>query len=323
LRPLGSLDKAGQLAILSRGLDNKLRIDLNAVAVLARVVELSGFRGAATALGLPRSTVSLKVAELERQLGVRLLDRTTRVVRPTDACRRYLETARPALDALSDASRRLADLEVEPTGVLRITAPPEAGYFLFGRVIATYLARHPKVRVDAVLTARRVDLVDEGFDLALRAGELADSSLVAHTIGPPASLALCASPAYLKRRSAPRHPSDLAEHDCLVMSDRQEPTRWEFRDKRRRVHVDVVPRVSINSFVVLRDLVVQGHGIAWLPPFLGAPLLASGALRELLVSFRPPPRAYHALYPRSRSLSSKVRAFVDVLAKEGALLAGA
>jgi DNA-binding transcriptional LysR family regulator len=303
-------------------LDNTSRIDLNAVTIFARVVEQSGFRGAARVLGLPRSTVSLKIAELERQLGVRLLERTTRVVRITDAGRRYLESARPALEALLDAGRSLADLEVEPAGVLRVTAPPEVGYVLFGRVFDAYLSRYPNVKIDAELTARRVDLVDEGFDLALRAGELVDSSLVARAIGQPLSLALCASPAYLKRRGTPRHPSDLKNHACLVMSDRQEPTRWEFRDARRRIHVDVVPRVSVNSFAVLRELAVEGHGITWLPPFFAGPLVRSGSLRELLVKYRSPARAYHAIYPRSRSLSSKVRAFVEVLADESAFFSG-
>lgn len=299
-------------------MDNTSRIDLNAVAVFARVVEQSGFRGAARVLGVPRSTVSLKIAELERQLGVRLLERTTRVVRVTDAGRRYLESIAPALEVLRDAGRSLADLETEPSGVLRITAPPEVGHLLFGRVFDAYLARHPKVKIDAELTARRVDLVDEGFDLALRAGELADSSLVARTIGQPLSLVLCASPAYLRRRGTPHHPSELKQHACLVMSDRQEPTRWEFLDDRRRLHVNVEPRVSLNSFVVLRDLALEGHGITWLPPFLATPPLSHRSLREVLVKYRPPPRAYHALYPRSRSLSTKVRAFVEILAAESA-----
>jgi DNA-binding transcriptional LysR family regulator len=244
------------------------------------------------------------------------------VVRPTDAGRRYLQSAQPALEALHEASRTLADLEVAPKGSLRITAPPELGYFLLGRVFGAYLARHPEVKLEAELTARRVDLVDEGFDVAVRAGELADSSLLARSLGPPQPLVLCASPAYLARRGTPLAPRELTEHDCLVMSDRQERARWEFREGRKRVHVEVVPRVAINSFIVLRDLAVAGHGVTWLPAFVARPPLREGALLALLEPFQPPRRAYHALYPRSRALSPKVRAFLDVLSEQSSALYG-
>jgi DNA-binding transcriptional LysR family regulator len=291
-------------------------IDLSAVAVFAKVVEVAGFRSAAKALGVPRSTVSEKVARLEAQLGVRLLDRTTRVVRPTDAGRMYLRSAVPALESLADAARTVADLQAEPSGLLRVTAPPELGQFLFGRVLASYLTDHPAVKIEVELTARRVNLLEEGFDLALRAGALSDSTLISRAVGSPEALVVCASPAYLARRGTPRHPRDLARHDCLVMSERQEPLRWEFREKRKRVTVDVTARVSVNSFTVLRDLAVAGHGVARLPGFLAQPLLRARSLREILARFAPPRIAYHVLYPLSRRVSSKTQTFIEVLARE-------
>ena len=297
-------------------------VDLNAVAIFSSVVQQRSFRAAAKALDIPRSTVSLKVAELEKQLGVRLLDRTTRVVRPTDAGRTYLASVLPALESLGEAARSLADLQGTPSGVIRVTAPPELGQFLFGRVLSAYRDRYPQVRVQIDLTARRVDLVEDGYDVAVRAGELADSALIARPLGPPQRLPLCASPAYLRRRGLPRHPSELREHDCLVMNDRQEPTRWEFRDGRQRVLVRVEPHVAINSFVVLRDLALSGHGITWLPHFLARPCLRDRTLRELLVPFRPPDRSYHALYPSSRRFAAKVRTFIEVLAAQAETLLG-
>jgi DNA-binding transcriptional LysR family regulator len=264
----------------------------------------------------------MKVAELEKQLGVRLLERTTRIVRPTSAGRRYLESVQPALEALRDAGRTVADLEAEPTGLLRITAAPELGQFLFGRVLSTYMERHPAVTIETDLTPRHVDLIEEGFDIALRAGRLPDSSLVARPVGAPQRPALCASPAYLERRGMPRVPADLGRHDCLVTSERQEPTRWEFRDGGERVTIEVQPRAVVNSFTVLRDLAAAGMGLTWLPAFLARPALAEGTLLEVLRPFYPPARGYHAVYPASRRLSARVQTFLAVLAEEAADLLG-
>lgn len=291
-------------------------IDLNAIAILTKVAELTSFRGAAKALGLPRSTVSLKIAQLERQLGVRLLERTTRLVRPTEAGNAYLRMAEPALEALADAGRAAADLSAKPSGLLRVTAPPELGQLLFGQVLTTFLSRYPSVKVHVELTARRVNLLEEGFDVALRAGELLDSSLFARAIGRSSVVIACANADYLQRRGIPRHPKELLEHDCLVMSDRQEPTRWTFQEQRKRITVHVEPRASINSFLVLRDLAVAGQGITRLPEFLARDDLQKGSLTEILTAFAPPQLAFHALYAKAGKLSSKVQSFLATLDEE-------
>lgn len=291
-------------------------IDLNAVAILAKVIEAGSFRGAAKALDVPRSTVSLKVARLESQVGVRLVERTTRTLRATEAGNAYLRTAGPALEALAEAGREAADRAVEPSGTLRVTAPPELGQVLFGRVLSVYRARYPAVRVEADLTARRVDLPAENIDLAVRAGELSDSTLICRAIGAGGAMVACAAPDYLRRRGTPRHPADLAGHDCLVMSARQSPTRWVFRDGGKRTRVEVTPAVSINSFLVLRDLAAAGHGIARIPAFLLSDQLADGSLREVLSAFAMPETAFHALYPPSGKLSAKLQGFVTVLEEE-------
>jgi DNA-binding transcriptional LysR family regulator len=286
--------------------------DLNAVAVFLKVVELSSFRAAAQALRLPRSTVSFKVSQLEDQLGVRLLERTTRALRLTDAGRAYRLQVAPALEMVDQAGRAVADLEAEPTGTLRLTAPMEMGQALMGDVLGEYLHRCPGVKLDVVLTDRRVDLIEEGFDLALRAGTLPDSTLMARRLGNPTRMLLVASPDYLHRRSPPRHPTDLARHDCMVMSGARTPTTWSFLVGGKRLDVDVDPRLAVNSHLVLRDLAVAGQGIARLPESFTVTARRSGRLRAVLERYAGAPLAWHAIYPSARHLSAKLRILLDL-----------
>lgn len=290
--------------------------DLNAVAVFLKVVELGSFRGAAQALRLPRSTVSLRVAQLEDGLGARLLERTTRALRLTEAGRAYQRQVGPALEAVELAGRAVADLEAEPSGSLRLTAPVELGQVLFGGVLAEYLRRCPGVKLDVELTDRRVDLVEEGFDLALRAGALADSTLVVRKLGAPKRMLLCASPAYLARRGRPRRPADLVRHDCLVMSGARTATSWPFVVRGKPVLVEVTPRVAVNSLRVVRDLTLAGHGIARLPEQLTERARASGALRVVLAAHVGPGLPLHALYPSARHVSPKLRVLIEVLEQQ-------
>jgi DNA-binding transcriptional LysR family regulator len=296
-------------------LDNRDATDLNAVTIFLGIAEARTFRGAAKALGIPASTVSAKLAQLENDLGVRLFERTTRVVRLTDAGRRYRELATPAVEALVEARRALLDLRAAPSGLLRVTAPLELGEFVLGPVLTTYLGRYPDVRVHVDLTSRHVNLVEEGFDVALRAGELRDSSLISRALGAPHAFAICASRSYLARHGTPKHPRDLADHACLMMHDHQVPAEWEFTDGRRRIAVRVGGTVSVNSFTLLRELAIAGFGIARLPRFVAAPALAEGSLRAILRGHSLA-QSFHALYPSSRHLSPRVRTFLEVVDTE-------
>lgn len=287
--------------------------DLNAIAVFASVVAHRSFRGAGRALGMPKSTVSAKVAELEAELGARLLERTTRSLRLTDAGRAYHERVTPALEALAVAAHTVEELSAAPSGRLRVTTTVEGGQVLMGPLVAEYLTRHPNVEVDVHLADRHVDLIEEGFDLALRGGPLPDSTLVARKLTAPGRLRVYASPAYLARRGVPRRPQDLERHDCLVMSAQSKPTSWSFQVRTKSVSVDVRARSQANSFVVLRDLAIAGVGVARLPDYIGGPAHDEGKLRPVLESFLPPPLPWHAVYPSSRHLSPKVRAMIELL----------
>jgi len=284
--------------------------DLNAVAAFAGVLEAGSFRGAAQALRVPRSTVSRKIAELEDRLGVRLLERTTRSVRLTEAGAAYHRQVAPALEALREAERALSTGQAEPSGRLRIAAPDDFGETIFVEALAEYMRRHPAVEIDIELTNRHVDLLEEGFDLAVRAGPLGDSSLIARRLGRPQPALLHASPAYLRKHGAPRRVEDLARHDCLVLTGHR---TWPLRRGGRMAEVPVRVRAAASSFQLLRELAVAGHGIAMLPEHIGAASVRSGALRTVLDAAAGPPIPLHVVYPSARHLSAKVRALLEVL----------
>lgn len=283
--------------------------DLNAVQTFAKVVELGSFREAARRLGLPKSTVSRRVADLEERLGTRLLERTTRSMRLTDLGATYLQRIAPAIDAMVDAERSLEELQAEPRGTLRLSVPVSFGHLFLGDILAGFLAAHPKVHVVAELSDRVVDLVDERFDVAIRAGELPDSSLVARKIG-HGPLATFASPSYLAARGTPKRPEALADHDCLVFGTTPKTT-WMFGLGRKRIAVKVSGRLAVNSFHTLCTLAAAGHGIARMAEYLGAEEVRRGRLVTILDRFAPPPVPLHLVYPSSRSISASLRAFVE------------
>lgn len=287
--------------------------DLNAVACFSKVVELESFRAAAAALGVPKSTLSRRIAELEDALGARLLERTTRRLRLTDAGRAYHQRIAPALDALGEAERALEEQTAKPAGRLKLTMSMEGGQTLLGPILAEYLARYPEVQLQIELMDRRVDLVEEGFDVAIRAGALPDSSLIARSLGAAGSLRVYASLDYLKRRGIPRHPRELAEHTCMVMTGQSSPLTWTFQHRGKPLPVKVRPHVAANSFKLLAELVAAGHGVARLPNYMAAEPPEAHGLRSVLDSFALPPMPWHVLYPSSRNLSPKVRALVELV----------
>ncbi|HEX2669330.1 MAG TPA: LysR substrate-binding domain-containing protein [Polyangiaceae bacterium] len=295
-------------------MDN-LRADLNSVRVFAQVVESKNFRAAARALGMPRSTVSFRVAQLEDQLGERLLERTTRSLRLTDAGAAYHRRALGALEALQEAERTLSDQKSQISGKLRVTATVEGGQFLLAPLFAEYARRYPLVELDVFLADRQVDLIEEGVDLAIRAGALPDSSFVARRLGVPHGLRVYASPGYLKAHGTPRRPRDLANRDCLIMTAQSQPRRWPFTVARKPVSITVKARAQANSFVVIRELACRGLGIARLPLPIAQPAVDAGNLLPLLDAFAQPAKGggLHAVYPSARHLSAKVRALLDLL----------
>ena len=288
---------------------------LQAMRVFVGVVDAGSFAGAADALGLSRTMASKHVRDLEEQLGARLLNRTTRRVSLTGAGGVYAERCREILAALDEADHEAALQSLTPRGRLRINAPMSFGVAHIAPLLDGYMRRYGEVEVDLVLNDRFVDLVEEGYDLAIRIGALANSSLVARRLA-TTRLVACAAPAYLARAGTPLAPVDLAGHVCLGYSLLTDRNLWRFADPARpngTVAVRVTERLTSNNGEALKQAACSGLGVILEPDFIVHDAIADGRLVEILPAFAPPPTGVHALYPHHRQLSARVRTFIDYL----------
>jgi len=278
---------------------------LLSMAVFKRVVDAGSFAPAA-----PRN----HVRALEAHLGVRLLNRTTRRMHLTEAGVAYHARCAHILSEIEEAETEAGSQQAKPSGLLRITGPLTFGELHLGSAISDYMARYPAVGVEVFLSDRHVNLIDEGFDLAIRIGEPPDSSLIARRLA-SAQLVLCASPTYLERSGRPEKPSDLSGHACLVYADLRSPRTWRFTAPGGRVEtVQITGPFSSNNPQLLLSLALAGHGLIFWPSFaVGAAILA-GRLVPLLTNWRSRDLSIRALYPHRPLLSAKVRTFVDFLA---------
>lgn len=290
-------------------------MELSAIRIFVKVAECKGVSAAARALSLPKSTVSRTLSQLEDRLGLRLVHRTTRGLSLTGEGLTFLRHAHRIVTDVEEAEQDLAAFHGQPRGVLRLTAPFGLGALFLGPALPRFLSRHPEVQVVMDLTGRRVDLVEEGFDLALRVGPLVSSSLVVRRLGGNCPW-LCASPGYLRGASPPVHPHELPEHDMLELTSAVGSVTRRLNGPGGEVAITFSPRLAANDPVVLRDSVLAGVGLAWLPPLLVAGDVRQGRMLRLLPEWAPPATEYHALYPSNRGMSPKVRAFVDFLVDE-------
>lgn len=287
---------------------------LTALRVFRTVCELGSFSGAARRLRLSNPAVSKNVRELEEELGTRLIERTTRSVRTTEAGEAYLHRARAILDELAALDAEIKEHAGTPRGALRVAAPMSLGVARLAPLIGAFLVQYPELRIDLEMSDRYVDLVAEGFDVALRGGALGDSSLVARKLD-VIERVLCAAPSYLERHGRPRRPQELAQHRCLVYSLAKTPGRVSLRRQGRRVNVRVSGPLSVNSSLALAGAAAAGAGIALLPQLAVTEMLARGQLVPVLESWSAEPQALYAVYPRHHQVSRRVRLFVDYLAE--------
>lgn len=283
-------------------------MDLNEILVFTKVVQAGSFVGASRELDMPKSTVSRKVSELEERLGARLLHRTTRKLRLTDVGHAFYQHAARVVVEAEEAEFVVSRMQDVPRGLLRVTAPLSFGFL--APIVASFLVRYPEVKLEMVCGDRVVDLIEEGFDLAVRAGNLADSTLVSRNLGVLRSY-LVASPSFLEEHGAPREPQELERFDCVVFGAGAPRARWKLRAGRQTLTVEVNSRFVVNDLDFLDEAAVSGLGIVMLPVFRCMGHLRAKRLTRVLPEWCSPETPLHAVYPSARHLSPKVKAFLD------------
>lgn len=287
--------------------------NLDEIAAFLSVVEAGGFSAAGERLAVPKSTVSRRVSRLEEKLGARLLQRTTRRVRLTDLGRAYHDRVARAVATMDEAAQSIRDLQDVPRGHLRITAPVDLGDEVLPALLVDFLRLYPEITVDLELTGRTIDLVAEGFDLAVRAsGALADSSLVARRVS-ESPIALFASPEYVARRGLPESVEALEAHEFVLFRSAGGRERIRLRCPEGEREVGVRSVLAANDFLFIRNAVVAGLGIGFLPTFLCVCDLRAGRLVPILPGNVIGEAQLYVVYPSARLLSAKTRALRDFL----------
>jgi len=287
---------------------------LDGIAAFARVVDSGSFSAAARRLNISKSAISAHVQRLEERLGIRLLNRTTRRLSLTEAGAAYYRHCARILAEAEAAEQVASALQREPRGTLRISAPDSFGWMYVAPAVPAFLKRYPDLAIDINLSPAYANLVEEGLDLAIRIGVLEDSALVVRKLA-SSRLVLCASRAYLEQRGIPRHPDDLASHNCLCANLLAWGDEWRLVGKRGEARVTVSGSLRSNNAEMLRGAALDGVGIVALPTWAVSKELRSGMLRHVLVGWQAPVSTIYAVYPGNRLMSVKVRAFVDHLAR--------
>ena len=283
-----------------------------------RVVEAGSFTRVAQEQNSSQPTVSRQVAALEEHLGTRLFTRTTRKLTLTDDGRGFYERAKLAIEAVSEAEDAVGRRRSRPSGALRLAMP-----VVFGRLrviphLKEFLTRYPEVSIDLVMNDVNADLVEEGIDLAIRSGEITDSSLIARKIGVTRRVVV-AAPSYLRGKALPKHPADLAAHDCLTFTGIPAGVRWQFESPEGPVSVEVKGRVRTRNSEGIREALLSGLGIGFAPIWHFTDEIESGRLRILLHGYEPKPEPIHAAYPSRRFVPQKTRVMIDFLEQRFAI----
>ncbi len=289
-------------------------MDLNDIVVFTKVVETRSFTGAAEQLGLPKSTVSRKLAQLEERLGVRLVQRTTRKLALTDIGQAYYQRCARIVADVAAAEQLVTDMQATPRGRVRVTAPIDLSMRYLGAIVAGFVAEHPDVTVELEATDRIVDLIEEGFDVAVRFGALPESTLIARRLCRIESL-LVATPSYLARRGTPATIEDLDEHDRVLFTPNARVQSWTLVHDDATYEFGRPARFASNNVGAVRGAVLAGAGISVLAEFMVADDIAAGRLVPVLPGWRNRPTDAHAVYPARQNLPPRLSLFLDHLAR--------
>jgi len=285
---------------------------LNSMSLFVEVVKNNSFTAAADKIGLSRAQVSKSVMQLEKHLGTRLLNRTTRRISLTEIGRIYFERCQLILQEIEEIEGVVSEQSSTPHGTLTLNAPTSFGILHLNEAIAAYIKLYPQVQISLSLADRFVDVVAEGFDLVVRIAELEDSSLIARKIA-PCQLVLCASPEYIKKNGEPTVPEDLVNHNCLTYSNNLKPDIWELQSENGKESIKVSGSINADNGDALKTAAISGLGITLLPTFIVGPEFCAGRLQRVLPGYYSPEISIYAIFPSRRYLSAKVRTFVDFL----------
>ena len=281
-----------------------------AIPVFVAVVENGGFSSASRSLGVSKSAVSKRINQLENHLGVLLLHRTTRKLSLTEAGERYYEHAAQALSAAKKAEDSVTELQGEPRGKLKISSPMSFGRLHVAPLIPKFMQRYPKLQIDLVMDDRNIDLVADGIDVAIRAGDMPDSTLIARKLAPLRQV-LCASSTYIERYGMPITPSELSERNCILFSYSGDANEWTLNKGDKSEAVMVSGSYRVNNSEAILEALREGVGIGRLPTFVAGPELKGGNLVRILESYHIPDHIFYAVFPERQYLPAKVRAFLD------------
>jgi DNA-binding transcriptional LysR family regulator len=285
---------------------------LESLRAFVKVVQHGGLSAAARDLRLSRSAVSKYLIDLETDLGVQLLVRTTRNASPTENGLAYYERVVAILSEIDEADAAVGSLQAEPRGILRVNAPMSFGTLHLGTAIADFMEKYPELKIQLVLSDELIDPVREGFDVTLRIADLSSSSLIARKIL-PAPRVICASPSYLQRRGTPQHPDELREHECLTYGHLATGHQWKLTGPDGDHWIQIPWTLCTNNAEVLRDAAVKGRGLALLPTFIAGDDLQTGALMTVLKEYKAPEISVYVIYSQTKHLSVKIRVFIDFL----------
>lgn len=285
-------------------------MDLNEVAIFIKVVQTGSFSGAAKQLQMPKSTVSMKISNLERTLKTTLIHRTTRKLNITPEGEAFYKRSLAGIEAIYSAEEELSSLKGEPQGLLRITAPNDMGNSVLPQIVADYSKKYPKVTVEVILTDRTVDLLAEKVDLAIRAGNLKDSTLIAKRLG-SAYFAAYASPKYIKQFGAPEHPRDLSKHRVLHFAPLG-INEWRLIGPKGTLDIPVKSSMILNSLLMIRAMAVIGEGVSLIPTYYGDVEVKAGKLVKVLPEWRSPLTPVHFVYPSQKFVKPKLKAFIEM-----------
>jgi len=288
---------------------------LEDMQAFVRVIKAGGISTAAEQMGLAKSAVSRRLADLETRLGVRLLNRTTRKSSLTEAGRLYFERAARVIDDVTELNAMTTSADASLEGTLRLAAPLSFGLCHLAPAIDLFARSHGGLTLHLDFSDRQIDLVEEGFDLAVRIAELGDSTLKARRLA-PIRMVLCASPAYLQQQGIPQSPWELGDHQGLRYKSDAGTSTWKLTDREGKEHVaNIATRMIANNGDFLRDMAIAGHGIAALPTFIVWQAIATGELVTVMGDYTLPQRHAYAVYPQTRYLSQRARLLIDFLAE--------